>query len=166
MKYVIKIVSIIAVAGMLCACGNKSDDKPAESALPSYDSEASPEDEGVQTGENGEIIVPSQSEEYGNSNGKLIVKTPEVDGNYDVLTYHFPYSKLESITYELHFSDENQAKSVYEDKLAANMADLKIEGNVVTYTETDSEWIGFKKRDLLNNLSKTWEQLGYEVTNE
>ena len=58
------------------------------------------------------------------------------------------------------------AKTIFEEKQKANAADLKIEGNVVTYTDTDSNWIGHKKRDLIDNLSKTWEQLGYKITNE
>ena len=151
----------------LSACGENEDPtSSANSATPSYNTEATETDEGVQVNEDGELVVPSYSEGYGNSNGKLIVTTPEVDGNYDVLTYNFPNSTLESITYESHFADEAQAKTTYDQMQTANVSDLKLDGNVVTYTSTDSDWIGYKKRDLIDNLSKTWEQLGYQVTNE
>lgn len=167
MKKITGLISICAAVFLLAACGgNKDGDTAANPDQPSYNNQATESDEGVQVNEDGTLVVPSYSEGYGNSNGKLIVTTPESDGNYDVLTYNFPNSTLESITYEMHFADKNQAKSIYEEKQAAGTADLKIEGNVVTYTDTDSKWIGYKKRDLIDNLSKTWEQLGYKITNE
>lgn len=154
-------VALITLVG--CG-GNKNENiNPSQ---PSYNTEATAEDEGVQITESGSLIVPSYSEAYGSSNGKLIVTTPDNDGNYDVLIYNFPNSTLESVTYEMHFAHEEQAKNVFEEKKAANAADLTLESNVVTYTDTDSKWIGYKKRDLIDNLSKTWEQLGYQVVNE
>ncbi len=165
MKKITAIIALCTAALMLAACGNHKNEN-SDPAQPSYNTEATESDEGVQVTESGSLIVPSYTEEYGNSNGKLIVTTPETNGNYDVLTYHFPNSTLEFITYEMHFADETQAQSVFAEQQQANVSDLKIEGNVVTYTASDSKWIGHKKRDLIDNLSKTWEQLGYKVTNE
>ena len=166
MKKLIGFILICAALLTVSGCGGNKNQDNTDPAQPSYNTEATEPDEGVQTTEDGSLIVPSYSEGYGNSNGRLIVTTPETNGNYDVLTYNFPNSTLESITYEMHFADEAQAKTIFEEKQKANAADLKIEGNVVTYTDTDSNWIGHKKRDLIDNLSKTWEQLGYKVTNE
>ncbi len=166
MKKLIGFILICAALLTVSGCGGNKNQENTDPAQPSYNTEATESDEGVQITEDGSLIVPSYSEGYGNSNGRLIVTTPETNGNYDVLTYNFPNSTLESITYEMHFADEAQAKTIFEEKQKANAADLKIEGNVVTYTDTDSNWIGHKKRDLIDNLSKTWEQLGYKVTNE
>ncbi len=153
---------------LVCACAFTGCKKQGqtEDPTPKYDMNATAEDEGVIEGENGALIVPSYSEEYGHSNGKIIVTTPEVDGCYDVLTYQFPYSTLQSIEYEMHLASEEQAQKIYDEKVAAGIPGVSIEGNIVRYSDVSSRWIGFKKRDILGNLSETWEKLGYTYVNE
>ncbi len=161
-----KILLLLAAVCLLSASACKREETEKLPSYPSYDMEATADDEGVQIDENGDLIVPSTSEDYGKSNGTIVVTTPEKNGNYDVLTYNFPYSKLESISYESHFADKEQAKSFYETrKSVEGISNLELDGKVVRFTDISSEWIGFKKRDILGNLSKTWDKLGYTYTN-
>ena len=164
MKKTIATLLLTTLVFAVSACGNK--EKPKDPAAPSYDAEAKLGDEGVVEREDGSIVAPSYSEEYGKSNGTITVTTPNEDGRYDVLIYHFPNHVLESIEYEMHFKDKAQAKRVYEDRLAANAENLSIEGTVVRYSDTSSRWIGYKKRDILDNHVKSWEQMGYTYVNK
>ena len=163
MKKSIVCIFLCLIVLFGCSCG-KSDD--SESQIAKYDKNATIDDEGVREDEYGNLLVPSESEEYGKSNGTIKVTTPEVDGCYDVLIYHFPYSTLESIEYEMHLSSEEQAKKIYEDKVAAGIPGVTQEKNIVRYHDVSSRWIGFKKRDILGNLSETWDKLGYTYVNE
>lgn len=163
MKRRVLFFALCACVMVCCSC--KKQEKTVDST-PSYDIHATLEDEGVKEDENGNLIAPSYSEEYGNSNGKIIVTTPEKNGCYDVLTYHFPYSKLESIQYEMHLATKEQAQKIYEEKVAAGIPGVTIDGNIVRYSNVSSQWIGFKKRDILSNLSETWNALGYTYVNE
>ena len=156
---------LVLLGLLLLVCSCKKQEAVTESA-PQYDLNATEDDEGVYTNDNGELVVPSTSEDYGKSNGKIIVTTPEKDGCYDVLTYNFPYSTLESIHYEMHLSSEEQAKKIYDDKVAAGIPGVTIDGKIVRYSDISSRWIGYKKRDILGNLSKTWDALGYTYVNE
>lgn len=164
MKKSITLLLLCALVLTTAACGNK--EKTKDPVTPSYDAKAKLGDEGVVEREDGSIIAPSYSEEYGSSHGTITVTTPEEDGHYDVLIYHFPNHVLESIEYEMHFKDEEQAKRVYEDRLAANAENLSIEGGVVRYSDTSSRWIGYKKRDILDNHVKSWDQMGYTYVNK
>ena len=158
-------LALLVLVCSVSAC-KKEEETEKLPSYPYYDTEATADDEGVRIDENGNIVAPSTSEDYGKSNGTIVVTTPEKNGNYDVLTYNFPYSKLESISYESHFADEEQAKKFYEArKSAEGISNLEIDGNVVRYIDISSQWIGFKKRDILGNMSETWDKLGYTYTN-
>lgn len=161
MKRSIALLLLCALVFTTAACG-----KPSNPTAPSYDMNAKLGDEGVVEREDGSIVAPSYSEEYGSSHGTITVTTPEEDGHYDVLIYHFPNHVLESIEYEMHLKDEAQAKQVYNDLLAANAEDLSIDGTVVRYRDTSSRWIGYKKRDVLDNHKAMWEQMGYTYVNK
>ena len=164
MKKTIATLLLTTLVFAASACGNK--EKTKDPAAPSYDANAKLGDEGVIKDEAGAIIAPTYSEEYGASYGTITVTTPEDDGHYDVLIYHFPNSVLESIEYEMHFKDQQQAQRVYEDRLAAKSENLSIDGTVVRYSDTSSRWIGYKKRDVLDNHKKLWEQMGYTYVNK
>ena len=67
---------------------------------------------------------------------------------------------------EVHFDTEKKAKEFYESYQTVEVTDLAIEGKIVTYNTTDSKWIGYKKRDIIDNCEKNWEQFGYEVVSK
>ena len=152
-------IFMVAVSG----CGCQKKEVPE---APKYDVNAKPGDEGVIENEDGTLTVPATTEEYGKTNVPLVVKTPEKDGAYEVLTYNFPEHTLSSITYEVHFDKEKRAKDFYESYKTTDVTDLSIDGTVVTYTTTKSDWIGYKKRDIIDNCEKNWEQFGYEVVSK
>ena len=157
------LICVLALAICSCGCAKKDSEMPEQ---PKYDVNAKIGDEGVIEGEDGTIIVPAETKKYGKTNDALVVKTPEKDGAYEVLTYNFPEHKLASITYEVHFDTGKRAKSFYESQKTTEVTDLVIKGTVVTYNTTDSKWIGYKKRDIIDNCEKDWEQFGYEVVSK
>ena len=161
-----KFTLLFLLFGLLLLTVSCKKQESASDSAPQYNMNATEDDEGVIRNEYGELVVPSKSEDYGNSNGKIIVTTPEKDGCYDVLTYNFPYSTLESIHYEMHLASDEQAKKIYDDKVAAGIPGVTIDGNIVRYSDVSSRWIGFKKRDILGNLSETWDALGYTYVNK
>ena len=152
-------IFMVAVSG----CGCQKKEVPE---APKYDVNAKPGDEGVIENEDGTLTVPATTEGYGTTNVPLVVKTPEKDGAFEILTYHFPEHRLTSITYEVHFDTAKRAKSFYESQKTTDVTDLVIDGKVVTYNTTDSKWIGYKKRDIIDNCEKNWEQFGYEVVSK
>lgn len=165
MKKLLCFILVCMLAASVCGCGcQKKEDASIDA--PKYDTNAKSGDEGVIENEDGTLTVPATTEKHGTTNVPLVVKTPEKDGVYEVLTYNFPEHTLSSITYEVHFDTEEKAKSFYESQKTTDVTELAIEGAVVSYNTTDSQWIGYKKRDIIDNCEKNWEQFGYEVVSK
>ena len=85
MKKLIGFTLICAMLLTVAGCGGNKNQENSDPAQPSYNAEATESDEGVQTTEDGSLIVPSYSEGYGNSNGRIIhgcsQMKPQVEGN-------------------------------------------------------------------------------------
>lgn len=163
MKKNLCLILVCIFAAMLSGCGCQKKEEVVPLDTPKYDANAKVGDEGVIDNEDGTLTVPATTDKYGTTNVPLVVKTPEKDGAYEVLTYNFPEHTLSFITYEVHFETEEKAKEFYESYQTVDVTDLAIDGTVVSYNTTNSDWIGYKKRDIIDNCEKNWEQFGYEV---
>ena len=163
-KFLCFVFVCVLATSLLYGCGCQKEEPPIDA--PKYDVNAKPGDEGVIENEDGTLTVPATTEKHGTTNVPLVVKTPEKDGSHEVLTYNFPEHTLASVTHEVHFDTEEKAKTFYESQKTTNVEDLVIKGTVVTFNTTDSKWIGYKKRDIIDNCEKNWEQFGYEVVSK